>query len=142
MAENEELPKSGHIYTHHGWWPHKEPWKPDLSRCRCAVHDAESWPGFHQCNNKVKVTRKVLHHGVEAEFGYCNRHDPIAVAAKRAKQEAAWKAKWDAEKAAAQAKRDERELAERAIEALRQIAAGHNDPRSLAIEVLGLGAPA
>lgn len=137
MAENGKLPDAGHIYVYDGYWPHERPWAPDMARCRHAVHESGRGCSFYQCGNKVKVARKVSHHGKEAEFGYCGTHDPIAVAEKNAKRDAKWESKWAAEEAARQAKADARDLAERAIEALRQIAAGHNDPRSLAIEVLG-----
>lgn len=134
---SEEPLDAGHIFKHHGWWPHKTPWAPDLERCRHAVHDGGRSCGFHQCNKKAKVFREAKWHGKVETFGYCGTHDPVAVAQKKAERDAKWKAQWDAQQAAAQAKRDARELAERSIEALRQIAAGHNDPRSLAIEVLG-----
>ena len=141
MAENRKLPDAGFIYDGPRYWPRSEPWQPKAGNCRASVHDRDSRSfNSHQCSKKAKVVRKVLHHGKEVEFGYCGLHDPVAVAEKRAKREAAWRAKWDAEQAAWKAKQDARELAERAeraIEALRQIAAGHNDPRSLAIEVLG-----
>lgn len=143
MAENEELPDAGHIHSGPRWWPHEKPWQPKEGDCRASVHDRDARSfSSHQCSRKAKVTRKVMHHGKVAEYGYCGLHDPVAVAEKRAKQKAAWEAKWQAEQAAWKAKQDARELAERAIEALHQIAAGHNDPRSLAIEVLGLTRPA
>lgn len=69
-------------------------------------------------------------------LGYCSVHDPVKVAERQRKR----KEKWDAERAAEVAKRKakeaERDLGKRAVEALRRIADGHNDPRSLAQEVL------
>lgn len=44
----------------------------DITRCRCSIH---SPTGFHQCLNKVKVTRDGI--------GYCGQHDPERVKPKR-----------------------------------------------------------
>jgi 23S rRNA G2069 N7-methylase RlmK/C1962 C5-methylase RlmI len=131
-----DLPDAGFIYTGPMYWPHKTSWKPDPTRCRASVADGGRSPSFHQCNRKAKVERDVLHNGQRLRLAYCNTHDPVAVAVKRAAQEAQWRAKWD-ERDRRQAEQKRREkLAEAAINAIRQIAAGHNDARGLAQEVL------
>jgi len=132
---------AGHIHTGPSRQFGGSAWQPDMANCRAAVHDGGRWPGFHQCTRKVKVTREVNHHGKIVEMGYCKQHDPVAVKAKAD----AWRAKLDADcaerDAQRKAKRDAEDLARAAIAALRQIAAGHNDPRSLAIEVLAATPP-
>lgn len=93
--------------------------KPDFSRCAQTVLDGAGW-GSHQC------TRKNGHgpHGA-----WCKAHDPDAVKAKREARYAKMRAGWDREKSLNDAKA--------ALEpALRQIAAGHNDPRALAESVI------
>jgi hypothetical protein len=62
----------------------------------------------------------------------CGVHSKAAQAkrdAKSAERRQAWQAEWDRDRAIADAK-------SKIIPALRQIAAGHNDPRGLATEVL------
>lgn len=69
---------------------------------------------------------------------YCKQHNPIAVKAKADARKAAWEAKW-AQKTATWADEERRKKFAGAAEiALRQIAAGHNDPRSLATETLSV----
>ena len=64
--------------------------------------------------------------------GYCRMHHPEAVAARRAKSSALW----DAKRAEFRRKLETNERAVRAMEIVRQIAAGHNDPRALCIDLL------
>lgn len=108
--------------------------KPREGGCRASVGS-----GFcsSQCGNKAKVDRDVLHHGKPARFGYCGVHDPVAVKEKREVREAKWRAEWAAKTAARAAKEREAALASDAVAAIRAIAAGHNDPRTLALETLG-----
>lgn len=54
---------------------------------------------------------------------------PVAVGEKRKAKYDAWKAKWDGQSR-------QRDLRDAALDAIRQIAAGHNDPRALALETL------
>ena len=91
--------------------------RPDYTRCAHEVGDGFGW---HQC------TRKNGHgpHGA-----WCKTHDPDAVKAKSEARSAKWRAECD--------QRDRLNAATAALEpALRQIAAGHNDPRSLAESVI------
>jgi hypothetical protein len=92
----------------------------DPERCRAEVYESVS-RNFSQCARK----RAVEEEGV----GYCRQHSP---AAERARAEAS-RARYEAE----------RRLRERWSlrpaeyrDALRQIAAGHNDPRALAAAAL------
>ena len=89
--------------------------KPDFDRCSKAVRYGGAWGGSKQC------TRKNGHgpHGA-----YCKQHDPIAVRAKSAAESAKLRAKW------AEDSRN-REFETNCKDAVRQIAAGHNDPRGL-----------
>ena len=93
------------------------PVAPDYTRCADSVVD-----GFHssQCSRK---------NGHGPHGAWCKQHDPIARAAKRDAQNAKWRAESELKLA--------RHAANAALEpALRQIAAGHNDPRSLAESVI------
>lgn len=94
--------------------------KPDYTRCCEQVYGAGRGGGSHQCNRK---------NGFGPHGAYCKQHDPDAVKAKYAARQAAWDAKSAKETALWNAKA--------ALEpALRQIADGHNDPRSLAESVI------
>jgi hypothetical protein len=93
--------------------------KPDFSRCAASVFDRDGW-GSHQC------TRKNGHgpHGA-----WCKAHDPVARQAKDDARRAEMHVRWNREMRLHDATA--------AVEpALRQIAAGHNDPRSLAESVI------
>jgi hypothetical protein len=96
--------------------------------CCASVHDGDRSVGFHQCSRKPKV-----HYGA---LGYCRQHDPVAVQAKRDESARKWRAEWDAKKASYARAEAEKRLREDALSAIRQIAAGHNDPRGLASEIL------
>lgn len=81
-----------------------------------------------QCTRAGKVER-------EGKW-YCRQHDPVAVAERRAKAQAKWEAEWAAKTAGWKETERLRRLSATALEALKAIAAGHNDPRTLAQEVL------
>lgn len=126
----EALPDAGFVYTTR--WsngPH------DQSYCCAAVHDGYG-VGHHQCTRKPKVWRDVLHRGKPTNYGYCTTHDPVRVAERDAARRAKWQAESDARNARWAAQEQERKLKDAALATIRQIAAGHNDPRSLAMEVL------
>jgi hypothetical protein len=69
-------------------------------------------------------------HEHEGKF-YCKTHHPPTVATKREKTAQKWRAGWDA-KAQTAARFNA------ALDACRQIAAGHNDPRALAAAVVAM----
>lgn len=76
-----------------------------------------NWPSFHQCERRAKVDGR-----------WCKQHDPEAVKAREAERTA----KWNADMATRRV-----ELAgQRFLNALRQIADGHNDPRTLARDTI------
>lgn len=94
----------------------------DPKRCVADLYDRYH-PGGYQCS-------RARGHGPDGR--YCKQHDPAAVAAKNAARDAAYKAKW-----AAHELRNQRVVAgAAALDAVRLIAAGHNDPRTLALELL------
>lgn len=77
--------------------------------------------------------------GYGPEEAYCKQHDPAAVKAKHEARNAKWQAQYDASKRRAEvAKENERRGAiyPLLIATLQSIANGHNDPASLAREVL------
>lgn len=120
-----------HIYKP-GAWAASIGATASTDRCREAVHEGGRGVGFHQCGRKPAVTREVD----GKEYGFCKQHDPVVVKAK----DAARRERWDAEAAARSAKWD-REARQRAalpllLEAMKTIAAGHNDARAFAAETL------
>lgn len=94
--------------------------RPDYDRCAAEILGAgrADWP--HQCANNNG-------HGLHG--AWCKRHDPEAV---KAKQKANYD-KWRIENAA---KERTTTFAIECQTAIRQIAAGHNDPRGLAQSII------
>lgn len=100
---------------------------------RC-VH--AGWANFHyhQCD-------KAGSYRDGAGRWWCGVHSPVAWARRRAAQvakEEARRARWDYERAVTRKAATRKAAGEKALDALRQIEAGHNDPRALAAEVLAL----
>jgi hypothetical protein len=126
------LPEAGFVYMP-TYWPHTGPWERRPGTCCASVGSGFS---SSQCGNRSKVEREVCHHGKTVTLPYCGTHDPVAVAAKKAARDAKWRANWVADQKRADDLRAERLLKDAALEAIRKIAAGHNDPRALALEVL------
>lgn len=93
--------------------------RPDPNHCCEEVSDSVASHLFHQCGRK---------RGYGPEGAYCKQHSPEEVAKRRA----AAKAKYDA-----QMEKWRRDRAGgSAINIIEQIAAGHNDPRTLCIDFL------
>lgn len=106
-----------------------KPWglqgPPDPAKCRHAV-PIGSGPTFRQCNFKAKVF--VEHEG--EKFGFCALHSPEESTKRHTKiiersraRAAEWQNKWQLER-----------MQKEAVDVLRRIAEGNNDPRMLAIE--------
>jgi len=123
---------AGHIYSPRFRSSH---WLPCAGTCCHAVHD-DFGVGFHQCSHKAKVKRTVKWHGKAIEAEYCATHDPVKVKERRDARDAKWRAEWEAKNKAIAESRRKQNLQIEALEAIKQIAKGHNDPRSLALEVL------
>lgn len=98
---------------------------PDMTLCRASIFNGWS---SHQCSRKKAVERDGI--------GYCKQHDPIAVQEKRDARDAERRAYWRAQEARDAREAHRRAWTEKAVAALRQIAAEHNDPGALAREVL------
>jgi len=94
--------------------------KPDYARCAESVSDGGRMVTSSQCSRKNG-------HGPGGAF--CKQHDPVAIAAKRVARDAALKREWD------QKARESAFTAESKA-AIRAIAEGHNDPMTLAREIL------
>lgn len=90
--------------------------REDVTRCIEEVHDGHL---FHQCGRKRG-------HGPDGL--YCKQHDPAEVARRKAEADAKSEAGWQ--------KRRAEMYGHHFLATLRQIAAGHNDPRGLASEVV------
>lgn len=93
----------------------------DTNRCKAAVHDGGRSVSFHQC------TRKPW------RDGWCKQHHPDTEATRDKERRARWEMESRARRREAQINAARRE----ALDAIKQIAAGHNDPRGLAVELLG-----
>lgn len=102
-------------------------------RGQCAQHIYSPLGNGHSIPGRCSRAGKLECNG----FKFCGQHYPPNVRAKDKERHARWEREsaartkeWEAEKAA-------RDLRERSLAAIKQIAAGHNDPRGLALEVLG-----
>lgn len=138
-GETDERLDAGFVYTPR-WRPKDAPkWAPKPGSCCAGVHDGGRSACFHQCSRRAKCKRDVLHHGEPVTLEYCAIHDPVVVKRKREK----WRTDFDAKMAQEAAQRREAEVDHNlkiaALDAIHKIAAGHNDPRALAMEVLSLG---
>lgn len=101
---------------------------PDLTKCAHKVVRYErGWPRYSQCSRK---------NGHGPHGAYCGQHDPDAVAKRAEARDAAWRAEREAQRNTAEAARKLEAFREAAVAAIRQIAAGHNDPRQLAADVI------
>lgn len=134
-GEGEPL-RSGFLYFPRFWPAARGPWKPEPGRCRANVHAKGSSFHSHQCEKRAKVTREVLNGSTVEMVEYCGTHDPVrrkaADDARRTERDAKWDERqrlWDEQKRI-------QALEKAALAAIRQIAAGHNDPRTLALELL------
>ncbi len=82
----------------------------------------------HPCTRNGAVER-------DGKF-YCRQHDPVAVRQRDDARRAAWAAERNVEEAQRKEAARIAALQVDAVAALREIAAGDNDPRALAIKVL------
>jgi hypothetical protein len=94
--------------------------KPDYARCAESVADDGRMVTSSQCSRK---------NGHGPEGAWCKQHDPQAIAAKREARNAAWRREWDQ-------KARETAFTAESKTAIRAIAEGHNDPMTLAREIL------
>jgi len=98
-----------------------------MPACCERVHDSNS-PRGYACSRSGVVAR-------EGRF-YCKQHDPDAVAARHKARNERWQAEWAEKQRRTAAAERLRDFRAEAVAALRLIAAGHNDPRSLAAEIV------
>ncbi|WCS27195.1 hypothetical protein LOK46_10380 [Methylobacterium sp. NMS14P] len=112
--------------------------RPDLAHCRAVVYPKETYGWLHgyQCPRKAIVFRCVEGH--EGELGFCRQHDPEAVRARNKARQDRVEAEWARARAKDERERQTRDAQAAAKAALESIAAGHNDPRTLAVEVLAM----
>lgn len=117
-------------------WTNRYGRSPDMKNCRASVHSPGDGWHPHQCTRKATIFRCVEGH--KGEIGFCRQHDPDAVKARRDASYAAYQAEWAAKNAEHERQKQIGAANDAAKTALERIAAGHNDPRSLAAEVLAL----
>jgi hypothetical protein len=67
---------------------------------------------------------------------WCRQHDPEAEKARLEAATTRWKAEDDANRQRVAARKADADLKDAALDAIRRITDGHNDPRGLALEVL------
>lgn len=96
--------------------------REDCTRCIMSVSDGQRWPRYHQCDRK---------RGFGPDGLYCKQHDPAVAEARRKEADRRAEEKWNNRPEARM-----RRALESAQAALRAIADGHNDPRTLARETL------
>ena len=85
------------------------------------------WNGFnrHRCGNKAKV-----------DGLWCKIHDPVAIEKKNQERKAKWDREWEAKQKQWAFESDLKKFRSICVDAIRNIAAGHNDARGLAQEIL------
>lgn len=103
----------------------------DKRYCVASVWDGRM--GSYQCSRKPKHEY--------GGHGWCNQHYPPNEHARKEARSAEYQRQADERKAGYARDAAERSLRDDALQAIRQIAAGHNDPRALALEVLREKAP-
>jgi hypothetical protein len=130
-----EEPITAHVFT--GRYGDRR--EPSPKYCAAAVHDGGRSVGHHQCSRKPKVKRLVkVGDRAPKVYGFCSLHDPVVVQKKRKEKSEKFEREWAA-KTASWERQEVIDLATRAcVEAIRKIAAGHNDPASLARECVAL----
>ena len=129
-----EQPIEAHIYMGPSYSRHE----PSPKYCAAAVHGGGRSVGMHQCCFKPKIRRLVKTNGKVKAYGFCSLHDPVAVQKKRIERKAKWDHEWAA-KTALWKRQDQMEVARNAcVDAIKKISAGHNDPMTLAREVLAM----
>lgn len=114
-VDNSRYPKS-----YGAWSGRPEGNRPDYDRCCVEVWTQERWSRAHQCNRK---------RGHGPEGAYCKQHDPAVEEERKRETAKRQKAKWNEQRYESYGKTFFR--------ALEKIAAGHNDARGLAQEVVG-----
>jgi len=110
-------------FVHH--W-HKTPHNPEY--CCASVPEGGRSVLFHQCRRAPKVWYGSL--------GYCSQHDPVAADARHEAKKAQWAADEQSRTNRRATEAHAAAFGKAAVAALKEIAAGHNDPRSLAQSVL------
>lgn len=114
-----------HFHTYRSSIYHK-PYDPRW--CAAAVYGDRA--GSHQCGRAPKL-----------EYGghkWCAQHHPPAIAERQRKRNEKWRREAAESDAKYKRAEDARRQRDAALEAIKKIAGGHNDPVSLAREVLGL----
>lgn len=111
-----------------------KPGNPALCRASVVPNETYGWVHQHQCTRKPIVFRCVD----GAEYGFCKQHDPETVKARDAARRDQWRLERERKDREYDRQKREREAMGACKAALEQIAAGHNDPRALAVETLAL----
>lgn len=99
-----------------------------MPKCSEHVYHGSGCFSVHQCARNGVVER-------DGKF-YCRQHDPVAVRQREDDRRAKWRGEWATEVAARKEADRLAALHADALAAIREIAAGHNDPRALAAATL------
>lgn len=108
-------------------------WMQESTRGYCAAHIYSPLGNGHSIPGQCSKPGKLECNG----FKFCSIHYPPNVEKRAAERRARHKAENDAITAGWERQASERRQMVAALDAIRKIAAGHNDPRGLAMEVLG-----
>lgn len=105
-------------------------------KCRASVHSRETqgWMQTYQCARKPTVFRCVD----GAEYGFCKQHDPVEVETRNKARHQQWAEESRQREERYAREKQTKEAMDACKAAIEQIAAGHNDPRALAVETLAL----
>ena len=126
MTKTKWALSSHHKDSYAAWAGNPKGHKPDPDECAATVYHNHSRM-FTQCSRKRG-------HGPEQAF--CKQHDPVAVKKRNDEKRAKWEAEWAEKDRKRDAAKRARELEAAALELIKQIASGHNDPRGAAIDLL------
>jgi hypothetical protein len=89
---------------------------------------------YHQCSRKPTCEEVIE----GKAYGFCSTHAPSKVKAKKEAKDAEWRARMVAHDYGRKREAAIRAATARCVEAMKEIRDGHNDPRSLASEVLAM----
>lgn len=113
--------------------------EPSSKYCAASVPDGGRSVSFHQCGHKPKIKRLVkVGDRAPKVYGFCSLHDPVVVEEKRKEKSVKFEREWAA-KTASWERQERVDAATKAcVDAIKRIAAGHDDPASLARECVAM----
>lgn len=120
-------------------WVQRHTNQPGSSKlCRASVvgDGTYGWINQHQCSRKPVVFRALKEGG--EEYGFCKQHDPQAVKHRDQARREQWRKEAEERQASYNREKQTKAAMDACKAAIENIAAGHNDPMTLARETLAL----